>query len=174
MQTRRKVFGVLVLVSFAAAGCAKTEAVAVDTSGPVAVPAASTDRSADVAMILAADSGWIRHVMAKNVDSLMTYYSSDVVSYGFGAAPASGLDQLKASYAEMVKTSMTDPAIQAGPVKFSDDGTMAYDHGTFTMTMTPAGGKATRSTGAYLNVWRKTDAGWKMVAEMSTPVAAPK
>jgi len=42
------------------------------------------------------------------------------------------------------------------------------------MTMTRPGGKASRSTGGYLNIWRKTNAGWKLVAEMSTPVATPK
>ena len=51
-------------------------------------------------------------------------------------------------------------------------GTMAYDHGTFTATVTPPGGKPSRDTGAYLNVWKKIDGQWKMLAELSTPVAA--
>ncbi len=173
MRNRTKILGVMVLVSFVSGGCAKKDAASADTSGSAAPPA-STDRSADAAMILATDSGWIRNVMAKNVDSLMTYYSSDVVSYGFGAAPASGMDQLRASYTDMVKTTMTNPSMAPNPVEFSNDGTMAYDYGTFTMTTTPPGGKASRSTGGYLNVWRKTVAGWKLVAEMSTPVATPK
>jgi hypothetical protein len=31
-----------------------------------------------------------------------------------------------------------------------------------------------KQTGAYLNVWRKVDGQWKLVAEMSTPIALPK
>jgi ketosteroid isomerase-like protein len=51
---------------------------------------------------------------------------------------------------------------------------MAYDYGTYTMTVTAPGGKPGTGTGAYLNVWRKVGGEWKLVAEMSTPIAAPK
>ena len=53
-------------------------------------------------------------------------------------------------------------------------GLMAYDHGTFKATMTPPGGKPETSSSAYLNVWRKMDGKWKLVAEMSVPVADKK
>jgi hypothetical protein len=42
------------------------------------------------------------------------------------------------------------------------------------MTVQPPGGKVTTETGGYLNVWKKVDGQWKMMAEMSTPVPAPK
>src|SRR5690348_13529297 len=86
------------LVRFAAiaciiGACAKGNTAA-DTTTPAAA-AAPNDHSADARTILAADSGWMRNVMAKNVDSLMTYYSADAVSYGFGP-PAIGIDQIRA------------------------------------------------------------------------------
>jgi len=114
----------------------------------------------------------MRNVVAKNVDSLMTYYSTDAVSYGFGP-PAIGTDQIRASYAEMVKATIADPKILSNTIKFSNDGSMAYDHGTYSMTMTPPGGKPSTETGAYLNVWRKIDGQWKLVAEASAPVPPP-
>lgn len=158
-------------VSLIIGACAKESAPA-DSAAPAAA-AAPADRSADERMIVALDSGWIRNVMAKNVDSLMTYYAPDAVSYGFGP-PASGLDQIRASYTEMVKSTISDPKINSSTVKFSSDGSMAYDHGTFTMTMTPPGGKPATETGAYLNVWRKMDGQWKLVAEASSPIPATK
>ncbi len=142
-----------------------------DTTTPAAA-AAPADHSADTRAILAADSGWMRNVMAKNVDSLMTYYASDAVSYGFGP-PATGIDQIRASYTEMVKATMTDPKILTNTIKFSNDGSMAYDHGIFTMTTTPPGGKPSTDTGAYLNVWRKIDGQWKLVAEVNAPAPPP-
>jgi uncharacterized protein (TIGR02246 family) len=150
--------------------CAKANTAA-DTATPAAA-AAPTDHSADERTILATDSGWIRNVMAKNVDSLMTYYAADAVSYGFGA-PAVGIDQIRTSYTNMVKMTVTDPKLLSNTIKFSNDGSMAYDHGTYTMTMTPPGGKASTETGAYLNVWKKFDGQWKLVAEASTPVPPP-
>lgn len=173
MQTR--ILAALVVLSLVSAGCAKKDemANATDTSA-ASMPAAASDHSADRAAILAADSAWLRHVVAKNVDSLMTYYAPDVVSYGFGAAPATGLDQLRASYTEMVKSAVSNPKVTPGPVNFSDDGTMAFDHGIYTLTVTPPGGKTSTDTGGYLNVWKKMDGQWKMVAEMSTPVTPSK
>lgn len=175
MQNRRKILGGMLLLSFIAAGCSKKDTGAADTGGAMsATPAtASTDRSADAAAILAADSGWIRSVMAKNLDSLMSYYTSDAVSYGFGA-PAKGMSEVRASYAEMLKSTMTNPSVSSNPAMFSDDGTMAFDYGTYTGTTTAPGGKPSTDTSGYLNVWKKIDGTWKLVAEMSTPITTKK
>lgn len=113
----------------------------------------------------------MRHVVAKNVDSLMTWYTPDAVSYGFGA-PATGTDAIRAVYTEMAKSTVTDPKILSNTVRFSDDGTMAFDHGTYSMNLTPPGGKTAPQKGAYLNVWKKVGGEWKLVAEMSTPLPA--
>lgn len=139
--------------------------------GVVTPPA---DRTAEAAAIVKADSAWMRHVQSKNVDSVMSWYTPDAVSYGFGGAPAAGTEQIRANYTEFVKATITDPKILTNTVKFSDDGNMAYDHGTYTMTVAQPGGKPARENGAYLNVWRKVDGQWKLVAEMGTPVATPK
>lgn len=177
-NTRIRVAEIIAL-SCIIAGCAKPASDgAPDTSAAPAAarttPAAATDHSADARTILALDSGWMRQVMAKNVDSLMTYYSPDAVSYGFGTAPSIGIGQVRALYTDMVKSTATDPKIESNEARFSDDGSMAFDHGTFTMTTTPPGGKPSRASGAYLNVWKKLDGQWKLVAEMSTPLPAPK
>ena len=174
MNGRIITLGMAAVISTVA--CNKSASSTGDT-GMVAAPEsapAAVDRNADVTAIVKADSAWLRQVMAKNVDSLMTYYTPDAVSYGFGAAPASGSDQVRAMYTEMVKSNITNPKLISNTVKFSDDGSMAFDHGTYAMTVTPPGGKPTNENGAYLNVWRKVDGQWKLVAEMSTPVPAPK
>jgi uncharacterized protein (TIGR02246 family) len=125
--------------------------------------------SAEKAAILSADSAWFRAVQAKNVDSVMVWYTPDAVSYGFGA-PATSPDKIRANYAEYVKSKIENPTITHGDVQFSSDGTMAYDHGTYSVTMTPPGGKPAVMKGGYLNVWRKVDGQWRLVAEMSTPI----
>lgn len=180
MQNRTRILAGIAALSSTVAGCARKNAAAIADStamaasaAPVA-PAAPADRTADAAKIVAADSAWLRAVMARNVDSIMTWYTPDAVSYGFGAAPASGTDQLRAEYVEMVKSTTTNPKLLSNTVKFSDDGSLAYDHGTYQMTMQAPGKKAETQTGAYLNVWKRTDAGWKLAVEMSTPIPAPK
>jgi uncharacterized protein (TIGR02246 family) len=152
--------------------CSKKDAQPDTTAS--AAPAASMDRTADASAIIQADSGWLRNVLAKNVDSIMTYYAPEAVSYGFAGPPSIGADQIRAAYTEMVKATITNPKMLSNTVKFSDDGSMAFDHGTYQMTVQPPGGKVTTETGGYLNVWKKVDGQWKMMAEMSTPVPAPK
>ena len=167
MTHRTMHLGRLAAIACVIGACAKANPTA-DTASPAAA-AAPMDHSADERTIIALDSGWIRNVMAKNVDSLMTYYAPDAVSYGFGP-PANGTDQIRASYTAMVKSTMTDPKLNSNTIKFSNDGSMAFDHGTYTMTITPPGGKPSTETGGYLNVWRKIDGQWKLVAEASAPV----
>jgi len=173
MQDRTKLLAGIVALSCIMSGCTKKAEEAADTVTASHPAAAPMDQAAESRTIVALDSAWMRQVVAKNVDSLMTYYTADAVSYGFGP-PASGSDQIRALYTNMVKSTITNPTITEGAVKFSDDGTMAFDHGKYTMTVTPPGGKASNEAGAYLNVWKKVDGQWKLAAEMSTPVTPPR
>lgn len=174
MQNRNMLLAEIIALSCIITGCAKKASdTPADTTIASAPAASATDHSADVRAILASDSAWLRDVMAKNVDSLMTYYAPDAVSYGFGP-PATGTDQIRVSYTNMVKSTMSNPKINAGPVTFSNDGSMAFDHGTFSVTLKPPGGKASNGTSGYLNVWKKMDGQWKLMAEMSTPFPASK
>ena len=174
MQNRLRIAAGLVVVSAAVAGCSRKDADDKTEDSGKAPAAAAVDKRAEGAAVLASDSAWMRFVTSKNVDSLMTLYASDAVSYGPGMAPAIGIDQVKASYAEFVKSAIADPKINQLGINFSDDGAMAYDHGTYSLLVTPPGGKPATMYGTYLNVFRKVDGKWKLVAEMSSPAPAPK
>jgi ketosteroid isomerase-like protein len=179
VQNHSRILAGIVALSFFAIGCTKKadEAPAGSTTGATAAATPATtpvDHTADVLAMMRADSAWERYMMSKSVDSLMQYYTADAMSYGYGTAPASGTDQIRAEYTEMVKTTFSNPKTLNATVKFSDDGSIAYDYGTYQMTAQPPGGKAAVQTGGYVNVWKKTPAGWKIALEMSTPVPAPK
>lgn len=174
MQNRFRILAGITALSLVIAGCDKKEEAKEDSAKAGSVAATPADHTADVLAITQADSSWLRAVMGKHVDSLMAYYTPDVVSYSGGVAPAMGTDQVRAAYTEMVKSSITNPRLSANTVKFSDDGSMAYDYGTYQMTVQPPGGKSGDFYGAYVNVWKKVDGQWKIAAEVSTPVPAPK
>jgi ketosteroid isomerase-like protein len=97
----------------------------------------------------------------------MTYYAPNVVSMQEGTKMARGTNAVRAAYVEMVKTPMQNPQITMGDVDFSADGTMAYDHGSFSATMNGPNGKPMKVGGNYLNVWKNAGGRWLMVAEMS-------
>jgi hypothetical protein len=92
MQNRTTILAGTVALSLVAAGCSKKadDTTAGATAMSASTPAAATDHTADAATIAAADSAWLRAVMAKNVDSVMVWYTPDAVSYGFGTTPSAG------------------------------------------------------------------------------------
>ena len=131
---------------------------------------ATFDKNAARAEILGADSAFVRAMLAKNVDSLMPYYDESVVSMSEGAKAVKGIRDVRASYNEAVKGNLRDLTFQSGGVNFSDDGTMAWDYGTVSSTTNDAKGKPVKSSGNFLNVWKRVGGHWRIVAEISNSV----
>jgi len=132
-----------------------------------AVNATGFDKDVARAEIVRADSAWGRLVAAKNVDSLMPYYAPEAVSMSEGTKAVTGTRDLRSAYTEMVKSSMRDWGFKVDGVDFSDDGSMAFDHGSYWATVDGPKGKPVKVTGNYLNVWKKSGGRWVMLAEIS-------
>jgi ketosteroid isomerase-like protein len=151
-------------------GCGKTTKATADSpaaSSTASTTSASFDRKAARAEILGADSAFVRATLAKNVDSLMPYYDESVVSMGEGGKAVKGLNDVRASYTRAVKSNTTGLDFESGGVNFSDDGTMAWDYGTYSSTMKDAKGKSVKSSGNFLNVWKRIGGHYRIVAEIN-------
>jgi ketosteroid isomerase-like protein len=159
---------ILVVVCGTLIGCGKGTSATADSPATASSTATATfDRNAARAEILGDDSAFVRAMLAKNVDSLMPYYDESVVSMSEGGRAVKGLSDVRASYNEAVKSTMRDVTFQSGGVNFSDDGTMAWDYGTVSSTVLDPKGKAVKSSGNYLNVWKRVDGHFRIVAEIS-------
>jgi ketosteroid isomerase-like protein len=149
-------------------GCGKgTSATAASPATAASTASATLDKNAARAEILGADSAFVRAMMAKNVDSLMPYYDESVVSMSEGGKAVKGLGDVRASYNQAVKANPSNLSFQSGGVNFSDDGTMAWDYGTYSSAANDAKGKPVKSSGNFLNVWKKVGGHWRIVAEIS-------
>ena len=149
-------------------GCSKPTPATADSATVASGPkAGSLDKEAARADIMRSDSAWTRHFMAKNVDSLMMLYAPDAVSMSEGSKAVRGTNDIRTAYVAAVKGNMRNPTINFGGIEFSDDGTMAYDHGSFSATMDGPKGKPINASGDFLNVWKKVGGRWVMVAEIS-------
>ena len=158
----------LVAVTVLLFACYKsTPATADSAAASSTTSSASFDKSAASAQILANDSAFVRGMMAKNVDSVMCCYADDAVSIG-GAGTQKGLADLRKAYTEAVKANARNVTFQSSGVNFSEDGSMAWDYGTFSQTV-DVKGKATKQSGNFLNVWKRVDGKWKIAAEISVP-----
>ena len=149
-------------------GCGKGTSATADSAATASSTASATfDKNAARAEILGADSAFVRAMMAKNVDSLMPYYDESVVSMSEGGKAVKGLADVRASYNQAVKANPSNLTFQSGGVNFSADGTMAWDYGTYSSTANDAKGKPVKSSGNFLNVWKKVGGHWRIVAEIS-------
>ena len=148
-------------------GCSKPTPATAD-SATVSSTTTTFDESAARAQILGADSAFQRALMSKHVDSLMVYYDPDVVSMGANAKPIKGTTDLRASYDKAVLANNRNLSFQSGGVNFSNDHSMAWDHGTYSHTSDGPGGKPVTRSGSFLNVWRNVGGRWLIVAEIGT------
>jgi len=147
-------------------GCGKSTSATADSATPAGTTAKSFDKKAARAEILRGDSAFVRGLTSKNVDSLMPYYDPDVISMPEGGKVVKGMGSVRSSYAEAMTANPRDMTFQSGGVNFSDDGTMAWDYGTYTMT-SDVKGKPVKGTGSFVNVWKRTGGRWVIVAEIS-------
>ena len=162
---------VLALVSVCLSGCSKPTPATADSATPGGVVTAKFERDASRAEILGNDSAFVRAMLGKNVDSLMPYYDENAVSVSDGKS-VKGTSSIRAAYNEAVKAPPRELTFSSDGVNFSDDGTMAWDYGTFSSTANDARGRRVKSTGTFLNVWKNVGGHWRIVAEISNPVPA--
>lgn len=159
-----------------AAGCAKkdTDDKNDSTAASGAAPAAPVfDRAASIAAIHANNDLWLRSVTSRNLDSLMSTYTSDAVSMSEGAPAAKGADAVRTAYAAFFKANPRDLKLDQHDAVFSDDGTMGWDDGAFTGTVDGPGGKPMKVSSDYLSVWKRDSGAWKIVREISNSNTAP-
>jgi uncharacterized protein (TIGR02246 family) len=165
---------VAILVGLVAIGCtAKTETPA-DTSmaaqGVITPPA---DRAAEEAAIKQADEQFFAAVNAKNAAAAADLYSDDAVYMEAGSPVLTGKDAIRKHLEDFVKAPQLAMSGEATDIKFSDDGSVAYETGKFSVGYADAKGKMVKDAGKYLIVWRKSDGKWKTVAESNSMDKAP-
>ena len=152
------------LLSFVAlAGCAQ--------QAPAPTPPPDT-RAADEATIHAAVKEWSASAQAKDEEKFSSVYAEDATVMMEGAPDVTG----KAAIREAIGGMMQDPnfalSFAANKVVVARAGDLAYETGTYSMTMSDAKKKPSTNSGNYVVVWQKqADGAWKVVVD--APVSDP-
>lgn len=176
MQNSLRILAGITLLSTLAVACAKDDTDEKEASERVmatGAPAHNFNQSAEVAAIHKQDELWTRAVTSRNLDSLMTLYTPDAISMSDGMPAAKGTDAIRTAYAGFLKANPRDLKVTSNDANFSDDGTVAYEHGSFAGTIDGPGGKPMKVAGDYLNVWKKDAGVWKTVEEISNSTLQP-
>ena len=154
--------------------CSKPTDTPTDTGmaaqGVITPPA---DRAAAEAAIKEADAEFFMAVNAKNAAAAAESYSDDAVFMEAGSPPLTGKDAIRKHLENLVKLPQLAMSGGATDIKFSDDGTVAYETGKYSLGYADAKGNPVKDEGKYLIVWRKFDGTWKTVAESNNSDKAP-
>lgn len=132
---------------------------------------ATMDNSAD-SYIRAASQRFASAFNAGDFDTLATFYTDDAVVMPPNEEIARGPVAIRKSFAGLGTmkarlTVRTERVVQSGD--------MAYEYGTYDMTLTPPGQSQMADRGKFVTVWRKMpDGEWRIAADIfNTSLPAP-
>jgi uncharacterized protein (TIGR02246 family) len=147
---------------------------AVALAGCAPQPAAEPPdtRAADEAAIHAAVKAWSAAAEAKDAEAFVSVYAEDGALMLEDAPDVHGLADLQ----EGVSAMMQDPnfalSFAADKVVVARAGDIAYETGTYSMTMSDPDGNPAPEKGSYVAVWQKeADGQWKVILDV--PVSDP-
>ncbi len=140
---------------------------------PVAQPAEPADtRAEDEAAIHAAVIEWSASAQAKDADAFASFYAEDGVLMLEDAPDVSGREALREAIGGMMQDPNFDLSFEADKVVASRSGDLAYETGTYSLTMSDPEENPATEKGHYVVVWQKqADGVWKVVVD--APVSDP-
>jgi len=125
--------------------------------------ARSSDSSADEAAIRATVSSWNEYLRTENDSAIGAIFSPDAVLLPPNMPRVSGAEAIRKFWAGIwpLKASLTLSSVS---VQVSDD--VAIEEGNYAWSMPMSNGSASRESGKYLAVWRKSNGKWQVVQDM--------
>ena len=158
----------LLAAAVALTGCAQQ---------PAPTPSEPPDtRAADEATLRTLIKDWSASAQAKDAAKFVSFYAEDAVVMLANEPDIKGLPAIR----EGIPAMMQDPAFalsfEPDTVVVARSGDLAYETGTYSMTMTGPEKKPATEKGHYVVVWRKQpDGAWRVAvdAPLSDPPADP-
>ena len=106
-------------------------------------------------------------MLSGNSDKLMTYYDADALEMAPNAPVIKGKENILAFQQQMSKMGMKFNAVDFQTLELTADGKVAYEIGSYDMTITMAPAGEMKDKGKYIALWRQqADGAWKVHAEM--------
>lgn len=124
-------------------------------------------RSSDESAIRETVAAWSAAAGARDLNKCVSFYTDDASVLPFSAPIATGKDQIRNVWSQL----MSNPgfSLRFGPTKIevSRSGDLAYEIGTFDLTLADQTGKSAAHRGKYVVAWKKQANGeWKAAADI--------
>ena len=128
----------------------------------VKVSAKKTTVSA-VSAIRQIGAGWARHWNAGELDGVIAAYADDAVYLTPHHETVYGRDAIREYVKAPMRRGVSDLAFQVTYIK--QLGSIAWDAGTYSMSIPQTDGTKKEDRGKYLTVWRRAGGKWQIVAD---------
>ena len=133
----------------------------------------SDTRSTDEAAIHALIEDWSAAAQAKDAARFTSIYADDAVVMLEGAPDLRGLTDIRAGIGGMMQDPNFALSFEADEVVVARSGDLAYETGTFSMTLSGPDLNPMSQAGNYVVVWRKQpDGAWKVIVD--APISSPQ
>ena len=135
--------------------------VATETATPV------DTRPADEAAIRTAIDGWLAASQAKDIEAFASVYAADAVVMLEGAPDMNGLEAIRAGLGGLMQDPNFSLSFEPTQVVVARAGDLAYETGTYGLSMSDPEGNPASQQGHYVVVWRKeADGQWRIAQEL--------
>jgi uncharacterized protein (TIGR02246 family) len=140
---------------------------------PAPAPSAPPDtRAADEATLRALIKDWSASAQAKDHVKFASVYAEDAVVMFANAPDIKGLPAIREALPKMMQDPAFALSFEADKVVVARAGDLAYETGTYSLSMTGPDEKPATEKGHYVVVWRKeADGTWKAVID--APISDP-
>jgi uncharacterized protein (TIGR02246 family) len=120
---------------------------------------------ADELAIREIDAAWSRALQNKDLDQVISNYAEDASFLPPDEPIVVGRAQIREWFAKRVSLPGYSATFAATTVRVSKSGDIAYELGTFRVSINDPAGKPVVHLGKHLVTWEKRDGGWKVTAE---------
>lgn len=125
----------------------------------------SNGTPADEQAIREIDAAWSRALQNKDLDQVMSNYAEDASFLPPGEPIVVGRAQIRAWFAKRVSLPGYSATFAPTTVRVSKSRDIAYELGTFRVSINDPAGKPAVHLGKHLVTWEKRDGHWKVTAE---------
>ena len=127
----------------------------------------ATARSSEESAIRETISAWSQAAAAKDLNKCVSFYTDDASLLPLNAPIATGKDQIRAVWSQIMSNPDYGFSWRPTKIEVAQSADLAYEIGTFDLTVADQTGKSSASRGKYVIAWKKQANGeWKAAADI--------
>jgi uncharacterized protein (TIGR02246 family) len=127
----------------------------------------ATAHSSDDAAIRQTVTAWSAAAGARDLEKCVSFYTDDASVLPFNAPIATGKDEIRKVWSQLMSNPGYSLRFRPTKIEVARSSDLAYEIGTFDLTLADQTGKSIAHRGKYVVAWRKqTDGEWKAAADI--------